>query len=151
MKFRELLTHYRKSKGLSKTELSKKIGVKSAYIMNIESGYHKKPTTIKLTEKIADALDLNDREKTELLQASALERIPQDDRAIIEELLQARLASHSKLSKDIIEALQDPVAVKALLVTHKNSEDIKVAIRHMLDCFPSLSTDKRQAILALCK
>lgn len=55
------------------------------------------------------------------------------------------------LSNDIVEALQDPVAVKALLITHKNSEDIKMAIRHMLDCFPGLSPDKRQAILALCK
>ena len=55
------------------------------------------------------------------------------------------------LDGDIIEALNDPVAVKALLVTHKNSEDIKMAIRHMLDCLPSLPLEKRQALLALCK
>jgi len=55
------------------------------------------------------------------------------------------------LSPEILSALQDPVAVKALLITHKNSQDIKNAIRTMLECLPSLSFEKRQAILALCK
>jgi len=52
---------------------------------------------------------------------------------------------------DILEALQDPVAVKALLVTHKNSQDIKNTIKSLLDCIPNLTPQKRQAILALCK
>lgn len=151
MKFKELLSHYRESKGLSKTELATKIGVKPTYIMNLESGYHKKPTTIKLTEKIADVLKLNEVERAEFLQVAALERIPKEDRAIIEDMIHAKVAAQAKISKEIAEALHDTVAVKALLVTHKNSEDIKMAIRHMLDCFPSLSPDKRQAILALCK
>jgi transcriptional regulator with XRE-family HTH domain len=52
---------------------------------------------------------------------------------------------------DIMEALQDTVAVKALLVTHKNSQDIKNTIKSLLDCIPHLTPEKRQAILALCK
>jgi len=52
---------------------------------------------------------------------------------------------------DILEALQDPVAVKALLVTHKNSQDIKNTIKSLLDCIPNLTLEKRQAILVLCK
>lgn len=55
------------------------------------------------------------------------------------------------LSPEIIEALQDPIAVKALLVTHKNKQDIKMAIKAILDCIPDLPPQKRQALVALCR
>ncbi|MBI5872730.1 MAG: helix-turn-helix transcriptional regulator [Candidatus Omnitrophica bacterium] len=55
------------------------------------------------------------------------------------------------LSPEILEALQDPIAVKALLVTHKNKQDIKNAIKAILDYLPDLSPEKRRAILALCR
>ena len=57
----------------------------------------------------------------------------------------------SKISPDILEALQDPIAVKALLITFKNSQDIKNTIKSLLETIPILSPEKRQAILALCK
>lgn len=60
-------------------------------------------------------------------------------------------ASPQKFSAEILEALQDPIAVKVLLATHKNSQDIKNAIRSLLETLPTLSPEKRQAILALCK
>ena len=150
MKFKELLTHYRESKGLSKTELAKKIHVSLPYIIALESGRQKAPT-LNCAKKISSVLNLNDREKIELLQVAALERISKDDREVIEELLQTRLASQSKLSKEILKALQNPIAVKALLVTDKTNDDIKDSIVSMLNCLPSLSPEKRQAILALCK
>lgn len=55
------------------------------------------------------------------------------------------------LRPEILEALQDPVAVKALLITFKNTQDIKNTIKSLLDCVPSLTPEKRRALLALCK
>jgi len=55
------------------------------------------------------------------------------------------------LSSDILEALQDPIAVEALLITHKGKEDIKKTIRAMLGCLPNISPEKRAALLILCK
>ena len=60
-------------------------------------------------------------------------------------------ATPQNLSPDILEALQDPIAVKALLITYKNSQDIKNTIKSLLETLPSLSPEKRQAILALCR
>ncbi len=59
--------------------------------------------------------------------------------------------TEKNISSEILEALEDPVAVKALLVTHKNSQDIKKAIKSLLECLPNLTPAKRDALLALCK
>jgi len=55
------------------------------------------------------------------------------------------------LSPEILAALQDPIAVKALLITYKSSQDIKGTIRTFLETLPNLPPEKRQALLALCK
>lgn len=55
------------------------------------------------------------------------------------------------VAPEILEALQDPIAVKALLLTFQSSQDIKTAIKDLLDYLPHLSPQKRQAILSLCK
>lgn len=60
-------------------------------------------------------------------------------------------APPQKISPEILEALQDPIAVKALLITFKNSQDIKNTIKALLETLPSLAPEKRQAILALCR
>jgi transcriptional regulator with XRE-family HTH domain len=57
----------------------------------------------------------------------------------------------SKISPDILAALQDPIAVKTLLITYKNSQDVKNTIKALLETLPSLAPQKRQAIIALCK
>jgi transcriptional regulator with XRE-family HTH domain len=57
----------------------------------------------------------------------------------------------SKINPEILEALNDPIAVKALLITFKNTQDIKNTIKALLETLPNLSPEKRQAILALCK
>jgi len=60
-------------------------------------------------------------------------------------------AAPQKIPPEVLEAIQDPIAVKVLLLTHKNSQDIKNAIKALLETLPALSPEKRQAILALCK
>jgi len=57
----------------------------------------------------------------------------------------------SKISPEILAALEDSIAVKALLVTSKHPQEIKNAIKCLLDCLPNLSIEKRKAIVALCK
>lgn len=52
---------------------------------------------------------------------------------------------------EIEQALQDPVAVKALLTTYKHPKDVKDTIEAFLETVPSLSPEKRKAILTLCK
>ena len=59
--------------------------------------------------------------------------------------------TNKNISSEILEALQDPIAVKALLITFKNTQEIKNTIKSLLDCLPNLTSQKRQAILALCK
>lgn len=54
------------------------------------------------------------------------------------------------LPDDIIEALSDPVAIKALLITHKNKEDLKKAIIQLLEKVPDLNPAKINALISLC-
>ena len=56
-----------------------------------------------------------------------------------------------KLAPEILEAINDPVALKVMLLTHKNSQEVKNIVRSLLDCLPNLTPEKRQALLALCK
>lgn len=70
---------------------------------------------------------------------------------ITEAILFGGSPANEILSPEIIEALQDPIAVKALLVTFKNKQDVKNTIKAILDCLPDLSPQKRQALIALCR
>jgi transcriptional regulator with XRE-family HTH domain len=146
MKFADLLRKFREYSGMSPTELAQKMEVSPGYIFNLESG-KQKPPTIERIEQISSILSLSKKDAMELLESAAEERIPKKDIRFFRK--EPKTESH--LSPDILAALQDPIAVKALLITYKNTQDIKNAIKVMLDCLPSLSPDKRQAILALCK
>lgn len=55
------------------------------------------------------------------------------------------------ISPEILEALQDPMAVNALIITHKNSQDVKDAIKSLLETLPHLPQEKRKAVLELCR
>lgn len=57
----------------------------------------------------------------------------------------------SKIRPEILEALDDQIAVKIFLTAHKNSQDIKNIIKALLETLPSLAPKKRQAIIALCR
>ena len=137
MKFKELLTNYRNRSGLNKTDFAKKIGKSPAYVMNLESG-RRKPPTYELCKKIVQVLNISKHEMKEFLKMAFEERSEGSNEEFLQ-ILRTEDGLSNKLSPDILEALQDPIAVKALLVTHKNSDDIKNTIKHMLDCLPSLS------------
>lgn len=66
--------------------------------------------------------------------------------------------SMKNISPEVLEALKDPVAVKALLLVFKstkglkaNPHDTKSDIQHFFEHLDNLPTEKLQAILALCK
>ena len=146
MKFNRLLTQYRERMKLNKTELAQRMDVSLGYIINLEAG-RKKPPTIERIEQIVNILSLSKKEAIELLDSAAEERIPKRDIRFFWK----KPRGENQLSPDILAALQDPIAVKALLITFKNTQDIKNTIKALLETLPSLSSEKRQAILALCR
>lgn len=149
MKFKDLLRNYRESKGLSKTDLAKKIRVSLPYIIALEAGRQKAPS-LDFVVRISRALDLTEHDSACLARVSVLERMAPNDRAVIEGMLNSSSQKISN-SREIVDALTDPIAVKALLVTHKSSVEIKENIKEMLECLPDLAPAKRYAIIALCK
>lgn len=146
MKFNQLLTKYREQSGLNKTELSQRMDVSLPYIINLEAG-RKKPPTIERIEQIVNILSLSKKEAMELLNSASEERIPQKDIRFF----QKRPQIENQFSPEILEALKDPIAVKALIMTYKNTQDIKNTIKSFLECLPNITPEKRQALLALCK
>lgn len=150
MRFAQLLERFRDRAGFRKVELARKLGVTDGYIRNLESS-RQKPPTAERVQSLIKILDLSNKEAAEFKQAATIERIPKKYQAVLSSSQSLHSPSIPYLSPAILEALQDPVAVQALLITHKNAQDIKEAIRSLLETLPSLSPEKRQAILALCK
>lgn len=157
MKFPQVLTYLRESKGMSKTELANGIGLSITFIILAENPNNRKPPKIGRCHQIADVLGLNKEERDRLISAAISERLDQDEIAWIESQKKSLIPCdtsaaclENNLSKDIIDALGDPLAVKALLATHKNKKDIKESIQKLIEMFPSMEPEKRKAILALC-
>jgi transcriptional regulator with XRE-family HTH domain len=160
MRFNQLLTLFRERSGLKKKHLAEKLGIKPNYIGDIESGRKKAPT-LERCKQIVKILKLNDDEATEFLNAAIEERTPKEIKDIrtsvpvVKEPRTSYTASPKVLrilsDPKVLEALDDPIAMKALLVTHKGSQDTKNAVQSLLECFPNLPPEKRQAILALCR
>jgi transcriptional regulator with XRE-family HTH domain len=162
-KFKDLLSKYRNRENLSKTNLAQKIGVTVSYIIDIEAG-RKRPPPFEMCEKISKTLNISLEEQKIFYKAAWDERTGESDDKFIQELrthvklvgdkaekIMQKIESRSDIPPDILAALQDPIAVKALLATHKNTQDIKNTIKVMLEYIPNLSQDKRQAIISLCK
>lgn len=148
MKFRHLLTQYRERKNLSKTGLAERVGVTPTTIMEWESG-RKNPPSIEKCRTIANILGLSPDENTIFTDAAMEERL--SDEALLwlaERDKKINKASH--LSNDIMDALSDPVAVKALLATHKTSDDFKRLVTEIVENMENLSPAKRKEILRLC-
>ncbi|MCX5699588.1 MAG: helix-turn-helix transcriptional regulator [Candidatus Omnitrophica bacterium] len=55
------------------------------------------------------------------------------------------------ITPEQLEILNDPVFRRVIMPAFKNKKEIKNAIVDILECLPSLTPEKRQAILALCK
>lgn len=116
----------RTEKGLNQEELAKKIKVQRQTIGRWENG-----------ETLPDNIDLQN--------IAAATGKP------LSFFLPGEVQVPPGITPEILEALQDPIAVKALLVTYKNKQDIKSTIKTLLETLPSLSPEKRQAIIALCR
>lgn len=153
MKFSDALKYYRDRAGLNKKELAEKINVKSTYIIGIEKGRFI-PPTFERCQQIARALELNDQERKKFFALAFEERLGEDADFLAEiDHRQNQMSDKEleKISKEVLRAIEDPVAVKALLITHKGSDDVKRALRQLLETFPVMSVEKRKAILALCQ
>lgn len=149
MKFDELFRKYFARSGLCQVDMARKLDIDESYVTNIKNG--NKCPSLKLAKSIAQIFNLSQEDKTEFLRVLVLEKLSPEEREIIENIKLIPALSKRVLPDNIEESLNDPLAVRALLVVHKNNPDIKKAILHMLDCLLSLSPEKRQAILALCK
>ena len=126
MKIGQRIKQLREQKGWYQKELAKKLGVSPDAVSMWETGLR----------------DPRSHHRRKLCQVFGITE---------SELFEETPLSAKKLSPEILAALEDPVAVKALLLTHKNSQDIKNTIRSLLETLPELSPEKRQAILALCR
>lgn len=113
----------------------------------------------KLTQaQLADKIDVDmqtysrwERGVIKKIPTDALEKIAEATGKPLSFFLPEEAQIPSGIDPKILEALQDPIAVQALLITFKNTQDIKNTIKSLLDCLPNLTPEKRQAILALCK
>ena len=149
MEFNDLFKKYFARSGLCQVDMAHKLNINESYVTNIKNG-NKRPS-LKLAKSIAQIFNLSQEDKTEFLRVLVLEKLSPEEREVIENIKIVPVSSKKNLSDDIEEAINDPLAVRALLVVHKNNPGIKKAIMHMLDCLPSLSLETRLAILALCK
>lgn len=149
MKFREKLTHYRSRARLSKTSLAEKMNLTPTTIMEWESG-RKKPPSVDRCNQISEILGLSNYETKKLIDSAMEERLS-------DEALQWLSGKHMVaedqvpyISREIIEALQDPAAVKALLAVSRNKEALKKAILEFLGSFETKNFPKKEEIIRLC-
>lgn len=163
MELAPLLTYLRESSSVglngkppTKTELARMMGVHPSYIMQIEKNTFKTPPTKERGHQIADALKLTKENRKRLIDAIMRARLKPEELDWVDQgnlsggVREAGVPYGRVLSKEILEALQDPIAVKALLITHSNKKEIKDAINKLIAFLPEMEPEKRKAILALC-
>jgi transcriptional regulator with XRE-family HTH domain len=152
MNFGKYLTHLREAARLSKVDLSKIVDVTDTYIRNMEHGRNP-PPDFALCDKILKAVKADASQRKKFLELAFEERL-KEDVAFLHEIRAPHFKQSDNetepISKEVLQAIEDPVALKALLITHKGSEDIKKAIKQLLETFPTMAPEKRKAILALC-
>jgi transcriptional regulator with XRE-family HTH domain len=151
MKFNEILARFLDRSGMSKSELANKLDITPEYIINIIGGKSRRPPTIDRCREISRALSLSLTETQALIDSAVEERLAPDELIWLTEREKKHAKTKSICTDEILEALADPVAVKALLMTHKNKEEVKRAIQSVIENMANLSKDKRQAILDLCR
>lgn len=139
MKFQQQLKYYRERANMNKTSVANKLNVTLSYYTELENG-RKKPPTLDRCREIARILNLSLGETNRFIDFAMEERAKPE---VVEWLSE-------KYPPEIIEALKDPMAVKALLATHKNKEDLKKIIRELAKGFPHISKEEQKAILRLC-
>ena len=125
MDIRNRIKELRESKGLIQKEFARKINVSVQTVSAWEIGL-RTPNAIQ-RRKLCGIFNISEAE-----------------------LFGGSLSSKG-INPEVLSALQDPLAVKILLLTYKNSPDIKNTIKSLVECLPNLSPEKRQALLILCK
>lgn len=125
MDIRNRIKELRESKGLIQKEFARKINVSVQTVSAWEIGL-RTPNAIQ-RRKLCGIFNISEAE-----------------------LFGGPLSSKG-INPEVLSALQDPLAVKILLLTYKNSPDIKNTIKSLVECLPNLSPEKRQALLILCK
>lgn len=152
MNFGQYLRFLREKARLQKNELANSVDVTPTYIRSMESGRNP-PPEFDLCDKLLKALRADQSERKKFLQLAFEERL-KDDVAFLNEINLPNQTNFDKdkekISKEILVALDDPVALKALLITFQGSEELKRSIKYFIENFPNLSAEKRKAILALC-
>lgn len=137
----KLLRQLRLSKGgkgfWSLRSVAKRAGISDSYLSQLETGQVKQPLP-EILRKLADALR---HPYLDLMKVAGY--LPDETSPEIQAL--------GKISSEILEALSDPAAVKALLLVHQNAKEIKQAIQSLLESLPKMDPEKRKAILALCQ
>lgn len=118
MAFKEQIKQLRKKNNLLQKELAIKLGISKPTVSCWEQGIRFPNSTQR--KKLCKIFNISE---AELFGGQAL-------------------AATKDINPDILEALQDPIAVKALLITHKNSQDIKNAIRLLRKIGPELFLKK---------
>ena len=149
MNFNALLSYLREKSNLTKRQLAERLGIGETYVGHLEAG-RSKPPIIERCHAIASALSLSKSETQQLIDAAMEERLSQE--AL--EWLQSRESRYQKTKEictdEILEALTDPVAVKALLATYKSQDDIKRIVAEIVENFHNISKERRREILKLC-
>jgi len=136
MEFSKWLQNQLLERGLKKSQLSYYSGVSDAEISRLISG--KRKPSAKTLKKLAPALKVSE---IHIFQKAGF--IPDIESEEIKLLL--------NLSKDVIEALQDPLARKALLATHSVKKSSEPAYSEILEVIARMDPDKIRAVLKLCR
>lgn len=82
MQFAKKLSYYRERAKLNKTELANRLSCSLGYIINLEAGRKKPPTSERL-DQLVNILKLSKPEKQEFLSLAAEGRIPEKDKALL--------------------------------------------------------------------
>lgn len=154
MNFSNLLKNYRERNKMTATELASRLNLSLGYIINIENN-HRIPPPIQRCEEIADVLNLTPVERSLFINAAMEERLDSDEllwlernkariSGIVEKSPQAKA-----ITPEILDALNDHLAVKALMTIHGIPKDVKATIERMLEILVHMKPEKRKAFLEL--
>lgn len=150
-KFSELLKYAVEKKESTekhiKANLAKKLDVSASYISGLLTGKDA-PPTFERCKKIAEILGLKGKDYVAFMHAAGVIRIKEENQDFIPYL---NPNNNCLTTAEISEALQNPAAVKALLLTHRGDKTIKDAILAILETLPQMAPEKRAAIIALCR
>lgn len=151
--FGRLIVEARNRKGWTQEETAGKLGTSRGHFAKIE--IEGEFPGITLINKIAEILGIDryqlfdaiTKDKKEKEQAKLRQKIkePRADYSNLPNKVRFLIKKHP----EIVEALNDPVALKVFLAVHKTSSDIKETCKAILEALPSMPEKKRKAILTL--